>query len=160
MKERKKEREGDGQTDREEEEKKVQQKKKRDGQTDREKRFSKKKREGDGQTNREEEEKKERRRSGRRRSNCFTMPPLLRRRLFPFLLHFCFLFLQMRLFVFQPGIHLLAKTAKFRRYTADTASIFSSTKQGGYLYLCTYRYGIFQPIRYEIDFLNIIPFQQ
>ena len=144
MKERKKEREGDGQTDREEEEKKVQQKKK----------------EGDGQTNREEEEKKERRRSERRRSNCFTMPPLLRRRLFPFLLHFCFLFLQMRFFVFQPGIHLPTKTARFRRHTADTASIFSSTKQGGYLYLCTYRYGIFQPIRYEIDFLNIIPFQQ
>ena len=162
MKESKKEREGDGQTDREEEEKKDQQKKKEgDGQTDREKRFSKKKKkEGDGQTNREEEEKKERRRSERRRSNCFTMPPLLRRRLFPFLLHFCFLFLQMRLFVFQPGIHLPTKTARFRRHTADTASIFSSTKQGGYLYLCTYRYGIFQPIRYEIDFLNIIPFQQ
>ena len=53
----------------------------------------------------------------------------------------------MRLFVFRPGIHLLAETAGFRRYTADMAGIFSSTKQGGYLY------GIYRLIRYGIDFL-------
>ena len=97
---KKKKGDGDGQTNREEEEKKVQPKKK--------------KREGDGQTNREEEEKKERRRSRRRRSSCFTAPPLLRHRLLPFLLLLCFLSLQM---MFRPSIHILAETARFRRYS-------------------------------------------
>ena len=93
---KKKKGEGDGQTNREEEEKKVQPKKK--------------KREGDGQTNREEEEKKER----RRRSSCFTAPPLLRHRLLPFLLLLCFLSLQM---MFRPSIHILAETARFCQYS-------------------------------------------
>ena len=63
MKERKKEREGDGQTDREEEEKKVQQKKKEgDGQTDREKRFSKKKKRG-----RRTDQQRRRRKKGKKK---------------------------------------------------------------------------------------------
>ena len=65
MKERKKEREGDGQTDREEEEKKVQQKKKEgDGQTDREKRFRKKKKKKRG---RRTDQQRRRRKKGKKK---------------------------------------------------------------------------------------------
>ena len=44
---------------------------------------------------------------------------------------FCFLSLQMRLFMFQPGIHFPTETAGFRlysRYTASTTGIFSEMK--------------------------------
>ena len=69
---------------------------------------------------REEEEKKERRRrrrSRRRKSSCFMAPPLLHHCLLPSLLLLCLLSLQLRLFVFQPSIHLPAKTAGFCRYS-------------------------------------------
>ena len=64
MKERKKEREGDGQTDREEEEKKFSKKKEGDGQTDREKRFSKKKKKKRG---RRTDQQRRRRKKGKKK---------------------------------------------------------------------------------------------
>ena len=45
--------------------------------------------------------------------------------------------------MFQPGIHLPIEIAGFRRTgwcVAGTVGIFSSTKQGGYLYWITSRY--------------------
>ena len=57
------------------------------------------------------------------------------------------------LVTFWPGIHLPACTAGFCQYEADTAGIFTCTKQRGILY----RYGIFwpyQPIQYGIHFLD------
>ena len=45
--------------------------------------------------------------------------------------------------MFRPDIHLLAETARFRRYgqcAASMTSIFSGMKQGGYLYRFIGRY--------------------
>ena len=114
-----------------------------------EKKRKKKEREMDRSTEKKKKKKKKRGRR-RRRSSCFTAPPLLRHCLLPFLLLLCFLSLQMKLFVFRPGIHLSIKIVRFRRYSqyaAGTTGIFSGTKQEDYLYRCTDRYGIYRPYR-------------
>ena len=51
---------------------------------------------------------------------------------------------------YQP---ILFKIGRYGWYMADTAGIFSSTNQGGYMYRFACRYGIYQPVQYRIDTL-------
>ena len=49
---------------------------------------------------------------------------------------------------------VLPEIGRYSRYEAGTAGIFSSTKQGGWVYRIAGRYGIFwpvRPVRYGID---------
>ena len=72
---------------------------------------------------------------------------------FSLFLIFFFLFFFFFLLVYTGPKHLYRpKQPDF----AGTASIFSDTKQGVYLYRCTNQYGIYWPyrlVRYGIDFL-------
>ena len=79
---------------------------------------------------------------GQRRS-CFVAPTLLHRRLLPFLLFLCFLSLQMRLFVFRPGIHLPAEIVGFRRY-------------GRYFFRYEIR-RLFVPVHWPVRYIPAVP---
>ena len=69
----------------------------------------------------------------------------------PIFLIFFFLLFFFFLFVCTGPKHLYrSKQPDF----AGTTGIFSDTKQEVYLYRCTGRYGIYRPIRCEIDFLD------
>ena len=48
-------------------------------------------------------------------------------------------------------------TGRYCPKLAGTAGIFSGTKQGGRVYRIAGRYGIFRPVRYEIDNLDLNP---
>ena len=48
-------------------------------------------------------------------------------------------------------------TGRYCPKLAGTAGIFSGTKQGGRVYRIAGRYGIFRPVRYGIDNLDLNP---
>ena len=48
-------------------------------------------------------------------------------------------------------------TGRYCPKLAGTAGIFSGTKQGGQVYRIAGRYGIFRPVRYGIDNLDLNP---
>ena len=48
---------------------------------------------------------------------------------------------------------VLSEIGRYGWYMADTTGIFSGTNQGGYMYRFACRYGIYQPVRYEIGTL-------